>query len=54
MGRQHFDDRFLICAGIDRSHFHIGVNLLEIGGIAVDGFGDRPADRDGIVERDLG
>ena len=44
----------LIGAGIDRLHLDAGIGLLEVGGIAVDDLGDRAADRDRIVERDLG
>ena len=52
--RQRLDDRVLVGAGVDRLHLDAGVLLLEVGGHLVDDLGDRAADGDRVVERDLG
>ena len=50
---QRLGDRLLVAARIDRLDLDAGIFLLEVGGVAVDDLGDRAADGDRVVERDL-
>ena len=42
MGGQDFNDRFLISTRVNRRHVQVGILFIEISGILVDRFGNRP------------
>ena len=50
---ERLGDRILVGAGVDGLDFDPRVVLFEVGGEGVDDSGDRPADGDRVVERDL-
>src|SRR3954469_25903260 len=52
--RERLDARVVVVAGVDGVHLDVGMLLLEAGDEAVDHLGERPADRDRIVEGELG